>query len=149
MAAYNLRRRPLAEELLEDDERQGALDVASSGEEDAVEDENEEFEPPTDSSLEEAEEDVENASLAQRLLDIRARQSERRSVMAVQQGRGRGRGRPTSTLRGANGYRWSTNIPERQSGKKSQTDAISFSTALIACLLLLLSRSNLTAIIPA
>ena len=132
--AYNLRHRPLYELLVHDDEHQEVLDTASSGEEDAVEEDDDDFEPPIDSSSDEAEEelDVENASLAQRLLEVRARQNERNDVIR----RGRGRGRPTSILRGKNGYKWNTRIPERESGKKFENESISFSIALGACLIL-------------
>ncbi|KAL1488651.1 hypothetical protein ABEB36_014451 [Hypothenemus hampei] len=111
----NLRRRPLNEQLLEDDEHQEALD-ASSDEEDVVEKDDMDFEPSSDSSSEEAVEDnnIENASLKQRFLDARERQ---RELYFVQQGRGGGRGRPSSILKGTNGYKWSTRVSERRSGR--------------------------------
>lgn len=112
--AYNLRRRSFINQLV-DTEDQEANDRASSDEEDHVSEDDESGSgddyAPSDSSeqSEESDNEYENASLDQRLLEVRARRENNPRV-----------GRPTTTLRGKNGYKWSTRAPERSSGKRSK-----------------------------
>ena len=116
--AHNLRSRCVAEQLLEDDGEIEAIDLPSSGEEDNLleDSEEDECEPSGSDSTESASEEddyLENSSLEQRLLDVRARQGGR----GLPAFRGRVRGRPSYSLRGKNNYKWDTRIPERHSGE--------------------------------
>lgn len=105
---YNLRNKSFREQLQEE-QQCAALDEASSGEEnhtseDSDLDEDYVASSPDCSSAES--EDYENSTLDQRLLNAGPRQDPPKS-----------RGRPTTTLRGKNGYKWSTRAPERQSNR--------------------------------
>jgi len=99
--SYNLRSRSIIELLRNDDETEEILDENNSEMEDHVSEESEEYDIDSDGneySEDEMECELENASLAQRLMNSRAR------------------GRPITKLKGKNGFVWDTKIPARQSG---------------------------------
>ena len=99
--AYKLRNRGIINSLIEDDENATCFDGNESEEEDIVSEQSEgsEYAASSDSDEEMADdENVEDASLYERLLDSRAR------------------GRPVTKLRGKNGFVWNTKAPVRQSG---------------------------------
>ncbi|XP_056643529.1 uncharacterized protein LOC130449612 [Diorhabda sublineata] len=102
--AYNLRRRTIRQELLdemqevpsEDEEAQGSGESENEG----VSEHESEYSYATDASSE-LDSDMEDATLDKRLLEARAR------------------GRPTSTLKGKDGFKWNTRAPERRSDRVS------------------------------
>ncbi|XP_025159105.1 piggyBac transposable element-derived protein 4 [Harpegnathos saltator] len=107
--------------VIQEEEENQAIDVASSGEEDHVSEHSvdEDYEPSDDfveSAMEEDDEDyLKNASLEQRLLDAQARRVE----LAADS---RNRGRPTTTLRGKNSYKWSTRAAGRLSDRINEPE---------------------------
>lgn len=98
--AYNLRSKRIRDELLEAEENTVSFGGNASESEDDHVSEQSASEYEVSGSESEMDEDLENSSLAQRLLQSRAR------------------GRPISTLRGKNGYVWKVDAPMRQSGMK-------------------------------
>ncbi|KAL3283104.1 hypothetical protein HHI36_006263 [Cryptolaemus montrouzieri] len=102
--AYNLRRRTIRQELLDEtsevffeDEEAQENEESESGE---VCGHESEYSDATDASSG-SDEDMENATLDKRLLESRAR------------------GRPSSTAKGKDGFKWKTKFPERRSDRVS------------------------------
>lgn len=102
--AYNLRTRSIAETLRNEEDNHEIWGGSDSESEDYVseQEESDEYRVSDDGSdTDDGNEmamDWENSSLSERLLSSRAR------------------GRPTTQLKGKNGFVWSTNLPQRQSG---------------------------------
>lgn len=103
---YNFRNRSIPDAVLEEEDVGTFFGDDASGDEDFVfeESEHSEYSSESENSFtdEEMEQDWEDPSLQQRLENSRAK----------------ARGRPITKVRGKNGYAWSTNCPQRLSGRQ-------------------------------
>lgn len=106
-----LRSQTIREMLQRDDDEDGdPIDEASSEEDIVYEDSadgDSDFQPSSsdENAMEIDDEDLEDSTLEQRILQVRKRQ---KSVPS--------RGRPSKILRGKNGYKWHTDPSSRNSG---------------------------------